>query len=154
VAEDDDAHGFQYAVPVVEKERGPRRVLEEGKQLRVFANDDGAALVEDGQQVAKRAATALGLGRQRARVQRVDARLGLRKSEPGERVEPVVQVFGACRDAAGLIDRDFVVRIIRAGRDKAQRLGAFRFQSGGEAVQIVERARAEKRTDAVEDRVL
>jgi hypothetical protein len=57
------------------------------------------------------------------------------------------------RDLPALEDFHFVVGVLRAGKDETQLPAAFRFQSGGEAVQIVERARAEERTYAVEDRV-
>jgi hypothetical protein len=65
-----------------------------------------------------------------------------------------VQVFGPRRDPSRLVDSDLVVRIVRAGRDEPHRLAALGFQPDRESVQIVERARAEERTDAVEDRVL
>jgi hypothetical protein len=57
-------------------------------------------------------------------VQRIDARLGARESEPGERVEEIVQIVRARLDAAGLVDPDLVVRVFRSGRHEAHRFAA------------------------------
>ena len=52
---------------------------------------------------------------------RVDARLGAREGEPGERVEQIVQAFGPRLHAAGLEDLDLVVRVRRRRRRRSAR---------------------------------
>src|SRR6185369_4545917 len=108
-------HFFPKPSAVLPEERLPIRGTKQGEQALIAANHDRAAFIEDRQQVAQRAAATLRV-RQRApqftRMQGVDARLGARKGEPGEGVEPVVQALRAGRDAPRLEDADLVVRVL------------------------------------------
>jgi hypothetical protein len=51
-------------------------------------------------------------------MQGVDARLGARKSKPGERIEEIVQVLRPGCDASGLVDAYLVITVVCAGRDE------------------------------------
>jgi hypothetical protein len=84
------------------EELAPAELAHHPDQLFVCAAHDGAAFVEDRQHVPDAPAPAL-LGRNVLRVQGVDRRFRARKGEPRERVEEVVPVLLARRDAAGLV---------------------------------------------------
>src|SRR3954462_5968338 len=80
--------------------------------------DDRAALIEDGEQIAQTAATSL-LARNLGGVHGVDARLGERESQPGERVEEIVQAFRPRLHIARFKKADLVVGVVGRGCDKA-----------------------------------
>jgi hypothetical protein len=88
------------------------------------AGDNRSALVEDGQHVAPPPAFA-GLVRNLGCVHRVDARLGSRQRQPGERIEEVVPVVRTGLYLPRLEEVNFVVRIGRAGRHEADWFAAF-----------------------------
>src|SRR6185503_12746240 len=75
-------------------------------------------------------------------VQRIDQRLGPRKSEPGERVEKIVQVVRTCLYPSGLEEVDLVVGVGGCRRNKPDRLAACRaqIQLARQRVQPLERA--------------
>ena len=103
------------------------------------------------------AAASFPLSRDLGRVHGVDARLGARKGEPGERVEPVVQALHASRHPAGFEDADFVVAVDLRRRHEAHRNTAFRAQAArlGEFVEPLERTSgAEPRAYGVENRMI
>ncbi len=89
------------------------------------ANHDRAAFVEDGQHVAQPAAPAA-FSRDLGGMHGVDARLGPRERQPGERVEQVVPVVRTGLHPAGLEQVNFVVGIGRGRRNEADGLPAFR----------------------------
>jgi hypothetical protein len=88
-------------------------------------------------------------------MQRVDARLGLRKREPGEGIEPVVQVVRTRGDAAGFGDLNLIGALVCDWADELDRLTALRADTPlcGGAVEFVQRAQAEPRPQRLVDRV-
>src|SRR5206468_6548511 len=99
------------------------------------------AFVEEGQEVAQPAAAPL-LARNRGGVHGVDARLGARKREPAERVEPVMQIAVARFDAAGLMYPQLVWAALSCRGHEAHRHAAFGGDAGSRRgrVEHVERA--------------
>jgi hypothetical protein len=86
---------------------------------------------------------------------RVDARLGLRKGEPREGIEPVVQVVRARGDAAGFGDLNLIGPLVCVRADELDRPTALRADAPlcGGAVQFFQRAQAEPRPQRLVDRV-
>ena len=105
----------------------------------VRTGDDGSALVEQRQQVAQAAATAV-LVRDALGVHGVDTRLGPGERQPGERVEQVVQAFGPRFHATRLEHAYFIVGVGSAGRHEAHRPAAFgaQLRGVGKRVQMAE----------------
>ncbi|MEJ0001366.1 MAG: hypothetical protein WDO13_20805 [Verrucomicrobiota bacterium] len=105
MAQDDDA---EIAVPL-DEQFAPARLPHQPGDL-VAAAHDGAAFVEDRQQIAQTAALAALFGDFRG-VHRVDARLRFRERQPGECVEQVVLVVRTRLHTAGFEEMDFVIRV-------------------------------------------
>ncbi|HEY6820587.1 MAG TPA: hypothetical protein VI321_01090 [Burkholderiales bacterium] len=160
MAEHNDPHGLQDAAAI-----GPENFLPPEKtdllhQIGVRALHDGAAFVEDREQVAQPPAGA-SFARDLLRVQGVDARFRARKSEPCERVEEIVQAPGPCCDASGFVDPDLVIALVRSGAHEAHLAAALRAHPRffGETIETIERRFAPRiqplgpRPDRVEDGV-
>ncbi|HEY5637176.1 MAG TPA: hypothetical protein VIS77_09770 [Burkholderiales bacterium] len=90
---------------------------------RVGAQDDGAAFVEDRQQVAQ-AASLPTLGGQARGVARIQRRLGARERKPGQRVEQVVPVLRPGAHLAAVVNAQLVMRAVERRRHEAQRVPA------------------------------
>ena len=141
MAEHDEAHGALHALAAVPEKRAPAHFAHQRDHLRIVGDDERATLVEDGQHVASAPALAA-LVRNLGGVDGVDARLGARKSEPGEGIEPVVQVFRPRRNLTAAEDAQLVICAIVRRSDETHRVPAFRDHARflGEAVQARKRA--------------
>ncbi|HXJ08453.1 MAG TPA: hypothetical protein VNH12_03035 [Burkholderiales bacterium] len=122
-------HRGKHALAPLPEELAPAEAAHQLDQRGVVACDDRTALVEDRQQVAKAAAPAVLQGNL-LRVQRVQAGLGARESEPGQRVEHIVQVPRPARHASGAKGAQLVVLFVDLRRDEAQRRAACDSQAG------------------------
>src|SRR6266571_4926690 len=105
-----DLHRLQQACPVVPEELLPPKAPDECDQRRIVAPDDGAAFVEEGEQIAKAPAMAV-LARDLGGMPRVELCLGFREREPGQRVEQIMAVAGAGRHATRLVDAQLIVAL-------------------------------------------
>ncbi|HUJ85381.1 MAG TPA: hypothetical protein VLX30_00855 [Burkholderiales bacterium] len=131
VADDHETHRVEHPRAPLPVQLPPAKGADELDQPGVGEGDDSAALVEDGQQVAQRAAPAA-FARDLRGMARIQHRLGARKGDPGERVEQVVPVARAGRDLAARVHAQLVIRVLRAREGEPHRPAARRAQRGAE----------------------
>ena len=118
MAEDDEGHGTQHICPAFGKERPPAELAQQVEQLGLARQHDDPALVEMGQRVAL-AATRRAGRRHRLHMARADGQLGLRKSQPDQRVEEIMPFSRPRLDLTGIPDAAFIDETIGLRRNEA-----------------------------------
>ncbi|HTP63102.1 MAG TPA: hypothetical protein VMJ14_13585 [Burkholderiales bacterium] len=116
-------HHDAQAPVVLDEQLAPARLAHQLGDIAA-TDRDRAAFVEYRQHVAQ-PATLAAFFRDLRRVYGVDACLGFRESEPGERVEQVVLALGPCLHLAGFEQVDFVIGVGRSGRYEPDRFSVF-----------------------------
>ena len=115
VAENDEAHGTHHVGPAFGKECFPLEVTQQVEQFRLTGKYDDSAFIEVGQGIARRAARHTGR-RHRPPVAPAEDPLGLRKTQPDQRIEEIMPVAGARLDFAGVANPAFVGEAVRLRR--------------------------------------
>src|SRR5258705_8231624 len=148
----DEAHGRLQTAAMAPEKLLPLVRAHQLDQLRIGANDERAAFIEDGEEIAQAAALAL-LVRDRGGMQGVDARLGAREGKPAKGVEPIVQVVGARLDAPRVVHAQLIGAARRGWRHELDLATALRANAGRYRVQVVERLEPEPARERRVDRM-